>query len=217
MAAPDTNASFESHVQTYNKILHQNNLRRISLMSDADKQAYQLKFGLNNCTDDTILIHMTKWDRLGGHKSQLFERIASGRNPLEFDPPKTYGQAWYELFDVPSAHIVNVDNMRPTRRHNSREIVKYIISINDCTWEILSASIDLDMLFDLDKSIKKDKSNFDYATLNDIMGPGKMTMTVKYGLCPFHFDLCSLGMRDRSSTDHLSLFSSSNWQLKRKL
>ena len=111
------------------------------------------------------------------------------------------------------SYPVQIQDMQRTRRQIIKDGARYIITINACTWEIMDASMDLDALFELSSNYIFDAKTQESSPADP---PKKLTLTVKYGLCPIFFILESnlLGKPQQTTTNNL--FDGYKWSLKQK-
>lgn len=65
----------------------------------------------------------------GDPRSALFMRLLEGKLPLDYPPPLSYSQPWYDIVEVPGAHDVQIGNLRPDR-----------VLINECQWKIIETN-----------------------------------------------------------------------------
>ena len=69
-------------------------------------------------------------------KSRLFWRIRSGKEPLEYPPPTCFSCPWYELIEIPEAHV----SFDPVRTYDDGKNVAYVAQ---CRYEVIQkASMD---------------------------------------------------------------------------
>lgn len=81
------------------------------------------------------------------HKSALFERIRSGKDPLEFPPPVAFSCPWYALVEEPTPHNVgDGENFGPHFYTGQRLMPENTVNIFQSLYDIVEKTSDTDMI-----------------------------------------------------------------------
>lgn len=73
-----------------------------------------------------------------GEKSALFARLLSGKDPLPFAPPTSFGQPWYDLIECPGPYDVLLGGTLPAwdvPNQSDTVFLEYLV-VNSCPWGV---------------------------------------------------------------------------------
>ena len=144
---PNQKARWDGAMVEYDRIQEINLERELFAMSDSDKTAFLGAFkgtdpeGSVGLKDRMRQLRGCMGGRAGDCKSALFARLLDGKAAFPFPPPTSYSYPWYELIEGDGPFDVmlgGAQTMGAAMTGSRGAEGEFCISINQCTWAIVS-------------------------------------------------------------------------------
>lgn len=111
-----------------------------------------------------------------GPKSALFARLLSGKSPLAFPPPLSFGTPWYEVIEEERPFHIHLGGMLPVTEVRWPEFgdlyLNYLL-INECAWGVVSnneaAGVMLEHLTTLRNGIDQGEAQAVHAEIRKVL------------------------------------------------
>lgn len=223
---------WNASVQRYNEIMGRNYEIRVETMSENDLIRYYHHNNIAQPSKECVLEHMRRWGGFrslvinGGlfkEKSDLFERLLSGKDALDFPPPRKHGRPWYALFDEPGSYECKPEEVRADKRaHRRAGQHDVIILIDGCPWEIARSSTAAGKLLALQQQWQDATAASDLAAKSRVSKAGgvharsfkgEIAMVLRFGQWPYNFSLTPAKGSPRDS-EHDAPLSLMKWQIE---
>ncbi len=206
---PEEAAAWPKAILEYDRVMAENVRVRTTRMSESDRRNYYLKHNTKTDAMADILAHMTHWGGFrgflmsGGVTSPLhglFARLLSEKPALEYPPPRTYGDPWYDLFEVEQPFICEVQFVGESQRDRDEGKRIFLLTLNECPWECVSSSpagAKLIELAQLAQSQSEPNPQFIWGAMVPLLSQ-PISYVVRYGQwdCQFALNLISVEGRD---------------------